>query len=78
VQIISPRGVQSGEEFFEFGCAQQRQCGELALRVGDGSFQQGVEVAEHAADGRRVEQVGVVFHRSAQPAVGSQFRQRPG
>ncbi|OEZ49788.1 hypothetical protein DUGA6_62600 [Duganella sp. HH105] len=68
--VVARRVVPFHQQLAAFGVVQHVQILDAALRVGHDRFQQAREVPRHAVDGRRVEQISVVFEYPLQTALG--------
>ncbi len=69
VGIVGARVVPVHEELALLGRRQHRELGDARLGTGDDALKQRPEVLEHPRDRRRVEERGLVLHRSMQARV---------
>jgi len=60
--------VPVAQDLVTFGRAEHGQTGHWRVRIGHGSGEQDLQVAEHPPDGGFIEQVGVVLRAARQPA----------
>ncbi len=70
VRRIVRRGLVPFDQYLPaLGRGEQRELADAALRIRDDAIEQQNEVVRHAADRRRIEEIGVVLEGARKPAV---------